>query len=79
MSYRYRTNYDPYPYPIGKLVRYESGPTALMEICSLHEGAHGYHGRQCMGGLTFAGHDQCEPASDADYKVWHENQRWRRP
>lgn len=77
MGWQYRTNSDPYPYAIGTLVRYESGPTALMEICSYHENAGGYHGRQCMGGITFAGHNSCVPASDADYKTWHDNQKWR--
>ena len=78
MSRMYRTNHDEYPYPIGTLVRYDAGSTALMEIVSLHEGANGYHGKQCMGGLTFAGHNRCEHASAADYKTWHECQKWRK-
>lgn len=79
MSYRYRTNHDPYPYPIGKLVRYDDGPTALMEICSLHENAVGYHGHHCMGGIHFAGHNSCVPATDEDFRTWHEQAKWRKP
>lgn len=77
--YRYSTNEDVYPYPIGTLVRYSDGPTALMEISSLHEGAYGYHGVQCMGGLIFAGHNHCTKASDADFRTWHEKEKWRKP
>jgi len=78
VSYRYGTNPEPYPLPMNTLWRYESGSTALVMITSLHEGAKGYHGTQCMGGTVFVSHDNIKPASDQDYRIWFERAHWRK-
>lgn len=77
--YRYGTNPEPYPLPMGTLWRYASGETALVELESLHTSANGYHGRQCCGGTVFVTHNNIKPASDADFRTWHECAKWRKP
>ena len=66
-------------FKVGDLVRYSSGPTALVQLESPHAG--GWHGLHCMGGYHFV-HDngwssRMYPASPEDYKTWYENAKWR--
>lgn len=77
MSYRYGSNPDPYPYPDGTLIRYDSGSTALGMTNSLH--ASGYHINHCMGGMIYVQHCNIHKASDADFKKWVECEKWRKP
>lgn len=60
-------------YP-GKIVRYDSGETALMLLSRPHAG--GWHGTQCMGGTTFAGGRFYEP-TEKDFQVWRDCRPWR--
>lgn len=77
MSYKYGTNPDPYPYPPGTLIRYETGPTALCMITSdLH--VNGYHAKHCMGGIQYCTHDRIRKAYDEDYKTWVLCEKWRK-
>ncbi len=60
-------------YKIGDLLRYDIGPTALMEVTNITEydtGLRRYYGKQCMGGSTAAGCDQVRLASRDDLATW---------
>ncbi|AWN08504.1 hypothetical protein HOV04_gp02 [Xanthomonas phage XcP1] len=63
----------------GDLVRYGVGSTALMVLRSPHPGGRGWHGVQCMGGVTFAPWHKIKQPSPRDYKTWQECEKWRNP
>ena len=69
-------------FSVGDIVRYDSGPTALMRITTLREGHGGaiarYWGAQCMGGFMGAYHEKCSYAAAADLAKWQECADWRR-
>ncbi len=63
-------------YKIGDLLRYDIGPTALMEVTNITEydtGLRRYYGKQCMGGSTAAGCDQVRLASRDDLATWRKH------
>lgn len=60
----------------GKIVRYDSGSTALMRLISVHAG--GWHGAQCMGGTVFA-HGPFHELTEEDEAQWRDCARWRNP
>lgn len=61
-------------WPIGTLLRYDSGETALMRVTSVSVGHGGskarYYGQQCFGGAVGAYHEQCSEATDEDRATW---------
>lgn len=64
-------------FAIGDILRYGEGSTALMRVAYISanhggKGHHRYYGQQCMGGTCGAYENNCEPASTADRKTWHE-------
>jgi hypothetical protein len=59
----------------GLLVRYDHGCTALVQLSSPHAG--GWHGRQCMGGITFV-HGNLREATPLDREIWNECAKWRK-
>lgn len=65
----------------GEILRYDDGPTALMEVTYVskrHDGHNDrYYGVQCMGGYVGRYEDQVQRASKADLKTWKANKRWR--
>lgn len=79
MSRMYRTNRDPM-YKVGEIIRYEYGPSALMQIETvvMYGEEPRYYGLQCCGGGVGAYHRACERATDEDYRVWVECEKWRK-
>jgi hypothetical protein len=66
----------------GDVVRYASGPTALMAIETIRA-PHGnararYWGTHCLGGVTGANHDKCTPADATDMRAWVKHAKWRK-
>jgi len=68
-------------YPVGSILRYGPGRTAL--FCVTHiadygpgEGIH-YFGQQCMGGLYMARDVAVREASLEDLETWVEHAGWR--
>lgn len=61
----------------GELVRYGDGSTALARLLSPHAG--GWHGQQCMGGITYINTTSRHVvhASEEDKKKWAECAHWR--
>lgn len=65
-------------FPIGTIIRYGEGPTALMRVgtISYNHGGPGvtrYYGQQCTGGVTGAYHGDCRAASRKDIRTWRDN------
>ena len=65
----------PQPWPIGTVLRYSAGSTALMLVEDVSEnhgdpGQHRYWGRHCLGGVHGAYHDDCRLASAQDLATW---------
>lgn len=70
---------------VGDVVRYDAGPTALMQIeyVSPNHGGFGdrFFGLQCMGGSCGAYASSCSPATEKDMATWRECAvagKWRR-
>ena len=68
-------------FKVGDLVRYSSGPTALVRLDSPHAG--GWHGEHCLGGYRFVcdigwGQSRMYHASPEDYKTWYDTAKWRK-
>lgn len=58
----------------GMLVRYGKGETALAVLTQPHAG--GWHGKQCMGGVTFM--TEFYTPSLTDRQTWVRCEKWRR-
>lgn len=72
------------PWPIGTVLRYGAGSTALMLVEEVSEhhggpGQHRYWGRQCMGGVRGAYEGDCSLASALDLATWARLQLDRQP
>lgn len=69
-------------YEVEQVVRYDDGPTALMQITFIQPGHGGqiayYHGRQCMGGTCAAYHENIVPATAFDLEMWRIQAKWRK-
>jgi len=66
----------------GTILRYDSGPTALMMVTN-HRENHGglqirYWGIQCMGGFVGRYCYQVQPATDKDKQIWEDMSKWRK-
>lgn len=66
---------------VGDIVRYATGPTALMKITHVsrkHDGVTDrFFGWQCLGGLIGAYADECSPINPNDQREWNNHERWR--
>lgn len=56
----------------GDIVRYSSGPTALMRLDEPHAGI-GWHGSHVLGGVTFAPTGNIKPPSNEDIETWRKH------
>ncbi len=66
-------------YPVGTIIRYGCGETALMRVDSISPnyggvgtGNHGYYGTHCMGGIRGILHAEAQLASTDDIETWQE-------
>ena len=61
-------------FSVGDVIRYSSGPTALMRVSNVSENhggyEHRYYGQQCLGGIVGAYESDCSPATEDDKKEW---------
>jgi hypothetical protein len=63
----------PPKFKVGDILRYDSGPTALMVVTYIsenHGGSHRYYGQQCYGGGCGAYEYDCTLASAKDLTTW---------
>lgn len=68
-------------YKVDDIVRYDHGPTALLQIKTVRAPYGGsiarYWGVQCMGGIAGAYHEKIRPATEDDIAIWEARKKWR--
>lgn len=71
------------PYPIGEILRYSDGPTALFRVESVNHSDDPsrcrYYGTQCLGGVVGAYHKDCVPPDNNDLAMWFGRESCRAP
>jgi hypothetical protein len=71
------------PFPVGTIVRYATGRTAMFRVTHVTDGAEAgrvrYFGQHCMGGLYTAPHEAVAGASALDVQIWAQHTTWRSP
>ncbi|MGA2550315.1 MAG: hypothetical protein ABSF50_09220 [Burkholderiaceae bacterium] len=68
------------PHPVGAILRYGPGPTALFQVSHVtvsEQGEIKYFGEHCMGGLYCANHRETRLASARDLQTWAQQACWR--